>query len=68
MSDNKQVEVTNKIRRLASQSATSNVLESHQKQDKTRIPIEDIPAGWKTNLAKTNKFQNASLSKQVDNP
>ena len=51
--DKDQVHITrqnlNKIWRLASQSATSNWLEI---SSKARIPIEDIPAGWKTNLAK----------------
>ena len=50
------IENQNKIIRLTTQSATSNWLETYQKQKKTRIPIEDIYADWKTNVGKTNKI------------
>ena len=38
---------------------------SHNKRNKTIIPIGDIPAGWKTSLAKTNKFQNLSTNNHI---
>ena len=55
--DKDQVHITrqnlNKIWRLASQSATSNWLEI---SSKAKIPIEDIPAGWKTNQDKASEI------------